>query len=47
MDWFDEDKFLNVAQVIAPDGTVLGYQSKPVRSVGRQYLAGRHKAQAF
>ncbi|HNP21795.1 MAG TPA: carbon-nitrogen hydrolase family protein [Panacibacter sp.] len=28
MDWFDEDKFLNVAQVIAPDGTVLGYQSK-------------------
>ena len=48
MDWFDEDKFLNVAQVIAPDGTVLGYQIKNQLdpSEDNTWQAG-HKAQAF
>lgn len=28
MDWYDEEKFLNVAYVISSEGTPLGYQSK-------------------
>lgn len=28
MDWYDEGKFLNVAQVVSASGKVLGYQSK-------------------
>lgn len=28
MDWYDGDKFLNVAQVVLANGNVMGYQSK-------------------